>query len=399
MLKKLICVFTIIALIFSLSINIHQDKVFAETNENNSQLIVTNISNKEITSINDLKIINQKVDNIELNNDNSLILMFDKNTLDKELPENTNKLYKKAKMAFENQKYILLYGDALSSENALYDLVDVNSNRILSEAIDNKAKENENNLIAYGIIRNSNGTYHIESFYGENSNDLNQEIDFVFRNIKKTMKIKDDIINRASNKDKVKPQAFYQSPDYVVTKNYDHGGYGDYQSTMYVERAFNISGKTFWDVKYSNTSTAGWIKPEDTWWQVDEVITRSSVSAFGAEGLIDSGPTTTGSGKTASVNLSESGGSVGWSWPLEKVSVTQLYYGSSGYVRWIFDYTRWSDQAENSYKMEPGARFTNTSGNMALDTSHSIKYWNAWNGDTNTVYTGVYRNYFTDWRY
>ncbi len=94
--------------------------------------------------------------------------------------------------------------------------------------------------------------------------------------------------------------------------------------------------------------------------------------------------------------MSAAGPTVGWSWYLNSVNAIDDYHAIDKYGRWVFNYTKRSSSAKYSYKTEPSSRFKNTSGNMIIEDSHAITWWDQWYGSTYVTYTGVYQWVFPD---
>ncbi|MFC4768486.1 hypothetical protein [Effusibacillus consociatus] len=325
---------------------------------------------------------------------------MNKNLLDSADKVTKDKLVQQLKQDLDNYKYILIYGvpSNLPSEQVVYDTLQLPKG-VITEFVDDAAKETFKRLFAFGAVKKADGSVHVDSYYatpGSDLTNLDSQLEFITFGFKKAMGMKDYRINQFNDENKVKPQDVINDPDYTKSENFDYGSYGKYQSTGYFER-MGYSSYSLWDAKYSDTTTAGYGMYSDSWWTVDELVTRSSVERFNAEEIVDHGPTTTNSGSQAQVNLTWGAPTVGWSWTLNDVDTIDDYHGGlMGYRRWIFDYYKTSNASKYSYKTEPGARFKNTVGAMAIDTSHSILYWDYLWGTTNRIYTGTYTYSFPD---
>jgi hypothetical protein len=340
-----------------------------------------------IKNISDQKVLkstaHQKVANVKAKDaanasQDSVMTMVDKSLLDKADKATKDKLAKTLKDDLNNDKYVLLYGtpENLTSEEVVYDTLQLPTG-VITKFVDAEAKETAKRLFAYGVVKKADGSIHVDSYYaapGKDLGNLDAQLDFITSGFKHALGIKDARVNEFNESNKVKPQSVSDDPDYTKTENFDYGTYGTYQSTGYFER-MGYSTYSLWDAKYSDTSSAGYGLYSSSWYQVDQVVTRSSVEGFSSETIIDHGPTSTSSGSTATVNLTAAGPEVGWSWQLDAVDVIDDYHAINGYGRWVFDYDRWSNAAEHSYKSEPGARFKNTRGNMVINTSHTVDFW------------------------
>lgn len=153
----------------------------------------------------------------------------------------------------------------------------------------------------------------------------------------------------------------------------------------------NLSGKnvSVWDVKYFNQS-----EPKNGY-QTREIITRFDVSPWANQSLRSYGPTTTGKNASASISLSGIVPSFGWSFNTYSSTVTDNSSISNKYGRWIFKAALGSSTAKSSYVMKPGARITNSSGNVGFKTTHNIDYY--MNLNSQKVYnTGGLTRYLAD---
>lgn len=153
----------------------------------------------------------------------------------------------------------------------------------------------------------------------------------------------------------------------------------------------NLSGKTVsvWDVKYFNQS-----EPRSGY-QTREIITRFEVSPWVNQTLRSYGPTTTGKNTSASISLSGIVPTLSWNFNTYSSSVIDNSSISDKYARWIFKPALGSSTAENSYIMKPGARVTNSSGNIGFKTTHNMDYY--MNLNSQKVYnTGGLTRYLAD---
>lgn len=146
-----------------------------------------------------------------------------------------------------------------------------------------------------------------------------------------------------------------------------------------------INGKTgsVWDVvARSSFETSGK-------YRVGNTYSRLSIADFSNQKLLDWGPTGTNSGNV-SFSLSGSGPSVSYSFSTGN-RIKSLSSQSGKYGRW--NMTSTSHRKTMTYK--PGIRYTNTSGPVAIDVSHSAMHYIP-SGMGYQVGTGVWRIYSAD---
>ena len=152
---------------------------------------------------------------------------------------------------------------------------------------------------------------------------------------------------------------------------------------------YNGRLNSVWDVKYFDES-----EPVNSY-QTKEVVTRSSVQAFNTQDLITYGPFTTSSQSTAEVNLSGLMPSFTWQFQTNDSTVTNDSSTTYNYGRWIFKTALGTNTAKFTSVTEPGARFTNYSGNFGIEHSHTAEYYK--NLSANDIgYTGVVQRFLPD---
>lgn len=355
-------------------------------------------SNSEITVFND--------DLSKKNDYDNVITMVDEDNFIQLDEAKKSKVKDELKKDYNNNKCIVLYSkpDNNKSQSDIYKILDIQG--AISTPADDIAKENEKRLIAYSILKTSDGTINTNSYYAEAGSDLtdiNKNLSFIVDGYKESLGKHDSFVNDVDTKSTVKPQTVTNGPTFIDSKTYNFGTSGNlacgtFQMTTAIDRIQKYSDKSLWDVKGSNTTTSAY-HTSSSWYITDELATRYSVDGHSGEKVIQNGLNTTNSGNSYNVSLNAgyetAYGSVGWSGTFNDVDCIADYHPltTGGYARWIFDYYRGifgvPNPASYSYTTEPGARYQNTVGAFYIDVSCVATYWSKDNGSIRNGYTGV----------
>jgi hypothetical protein len=104
-------------------------------------------------------------------------------------------------------------------------------------------------------------------------------------------------------------QDINSDPDYNYFRSFSWSNdfIGRMTSTTYFERVAINGSTSTWDVKQSNTTTAGYSLFSDSWWDVDYLYTRLSTQGRSGENSIDYGPDNVARDTTAQVGLDGGG--------------------------------------------------------------------------------------------
>lgn len=321
------------------------------------------------------------------------------NTTDKitmvEKSNYNNDMLKKLKSDFENSKIVIFYGNKEDNLDPLYALNILDSNNGINMSFeDDTAKENAKNVIASAAYIDENNNIHTMAYFDlSDSGDTISQDDVI--NIAETYLNYSDRIEEkySSNIEPAAVQTLASTPydDYtsiIKEFTFDWGDYGYMQSTSCFSRVGYSSTQSVWDIKGSNYFKV--ISP----YKPKEVYTRYSVEGIANERVVDHGPTTIPSSGTATVGLDTSGPSISWSQDLSGISLEDLY-NPPYYARWKFTYNE-----NKNMTFQPGARFTNTSGQFVCDVSHSYRCKKSGflgiGSEDRTLSTGTYRYYLND---
>lgn len=141
---------------------------------------------------------------------------------------------------------------------------------------------------------------------------------------------------------------------------------GVYSTVTHLDRktaSANIDGKSgsVWDIKADN-------KWDASSGRLDQQITRMAVP-YTNQRLISYGPEDKNSG-TVSVTLSQIVNPMEWTFTLNQFSVDDVSSTYNKYGRWIYN-RNWG--FPDPYITKPGIRVSNTSGNFAMQHSHSFQ--------------------------
>ena len=309
----------------------------------------------------------------------------------------TDDLLNKLKADFENSKIIVFYNNNNDLLDPLYALNTLGyGNGMAVSYEDDDARENANHIIASAAYIDENNNIHSMAYFDLSNTD--SSIRTKVLNIAETYLDYDDRVGERYSTNIVAPleQTRASNPydDYTnVIKEFtfDWGKYGKMQSTSCFSRVGYTSSQSVWDLYGANFFQ---VKSP---YGAQEVFTRYSVEDIANERVVDHGPTTISSGGTATVGLDTGGPSISWSQDLSGIYLND-YYNPPDYARWKFTYT--IAQSDKNMTFNPGARFTNTSGQFLCDVSHSYRCIKAGflgiGREDKTFSTGTYRYYMND---
>jgi len=348
-------------------------------------------------------------DSEKIMENNNVITMLNVDTFKKADIEKRKILSEKLKQDFDEQKCVSVYSDndQLITEETIYEILGMEPVVSIKYA-DKLALKNAQYIIGSSIMKKDNGNIVIDTCYNitDDSTDalnLEKNVDLVADSCISAL-VERNTPPRSKTCDEFELQGVTDGNCVIQTATYDYyyGIEGSFHMTTYIYRASYGQTGSVWDVKGSNTTMMTNAKDSSgRKWYMEKLASRYSVDGFSAQKLIDHGPTTTvgtnstgsSSGTSASVGLSLTGPSiqfgassgVNWSFSLpavDCVDYTQYKDPSGGYARWELTYSKAKDSegkftiindaADNSYKSEPGARFTNTSGVFVVEVSHTM---------------------------
>ncbi|MDQ0881319.1 hypothetical protein [Peribacillus sp. V2I11] len=160
---------------------------------------------------------------------------------------------------------------------------------------------------------------------------------------------------------------------------------GTYTSTLHFDRkssSANVDGKkaSVWDIASFNQF-------EVKYYRINQLITRNDVN-YAAQKIISYGPYDD-AGYTVGVDLSGLVSGNAWTFSVGAVITNNVSSIANKYGKWTWTHT--SSYMQNPFVTKPGLRVTNTSGNLAIKTSHSL---HASYGATHS--TGVVTTYIPD---
>ncbi|MFE4384938.1 hypothetical protein ACFRPD_36115, partial [Streptomyces cyaneofuscatus] len=160
---------------------------------------------------------------------------------------------------------------------------------------------------------------------------------------------------------------------------------GTYTSTLHFDRkssSANVDGKTgsVWDIASFN-------QYEVKSYRINQLTTRNDVN-YASEKIVSYGPYDD-AGYTVGVDLSGLVSGNAWTFSVGAVITNNVSSIANKYGKWTWTHT--SSYMQNPFVTKPGLRVTNTSGNLAIKTSHSL---HASYGATHS--TGVVTTYIPD---
>ncbi|MEE1198617.1 MAG: hypothetical protein U0K54_05680 [Acutalibacteraceae bacterium] len=325
------------------------------------------------------------------NNSDNKITMVEKSSFDDEILE-------KLKSDFENSKVIVFYGDKEDNLDPLFALNTLGLGQDMNVSYeDDIAKENAKNIIASAAYIDENNNIHTMAYF-DLSDEGAKTVQSDIVNIAETyLDYSERVSNRFSTHNiETNAQSRASTPydDYsnvIKEFTFDWGKYGSMQSTSCFTRVGYSSSQSVWDLYGAN-----FFKVKSPY-GAQEVYTRYSVEGIANERVVDHGPTSITSGGTATVGLDTAGPSISWSQDLSGIYLDDLY-SPPDYARWKYTYT--IAQSDENMTFNPGARFTNTSGQFICDVSHSYRCIKTGflgiGSEDKTLYTGTYRYYFND---
>lgn len=159
---------------------------------------------------------------------------------------------------------------------------------------------------------------------------------------------------------------------------------GDFSNTISGDKVThysNVDGyaASIWDVR-----SIGQINVYESHDRINRQRTRLDVN-WSSQTLLDWGPNGSDKSGSVTVELSAAGPTASWTMDLAKSSVSDLSVKKDKYGRWEFNAPFFG--SVKSLLTKPGIRASNTTGNFAINVSHTFELNN---GDHGTGVVGVY---------